>query len=194
MKSKGFTLIELIVVMAVFLLIIGTALAIFISIVQHQKRILAKQELLNQTSYAIEYMTKGLRMAGKDYTGECIKDEYEGAGYVYKLTHYNNGAYGGIKFVNQSDNNACQEFFLDNSILMEAKNGGDAVPVTSLNLEINSLNFVLNGDSSYGYLPSSEIDNVQPRVTVSLDVEIQGDNNQPATKVQTTVSQRDLNK
>lgn len=200
-RNNGFTLIELIVVMAVFLLIIGTALSIFISIVFNQKRILAKQELLNQTSYVIEYMTKGLRMAGKDLAGDCIIDDQGGIGYVYRLTHFNNdlGIWQGIKFQNQSDNSLCHEFFLDGTVLKEiSKNGADPVQVTGANLKINSLSFSINGhapgDQSCEFAPSESCGTGQPRVTISLDIKVQGDENQPSTKVQTTVSQRDLNK
>ncbi len=201
--SKGFTLIELIVVMAVFLFIIGTALAIFISIVSHQRIILAQQELLRQASYAIEYMTKGLRMAGKDLGNTCLGSEpycanSDCTGYNYALTRYDSSEqiYRGIKFINQSDNNACQEFFLDNSdpqnpILKEIKKYQQSeidnpVPLTSTNLKINSIGFNIVGAEGDSL--------VQPRVTISLDIKAQGDENQPSTKVQTTVSQRDLNK
>ncbi len=198
-RNNGFTLIELIVVMAVFLLIIGTALSIFISIVFNQKRILAKQELLNQTGYVIEYMTKGLRMAGKDLAGDCIIDDQGGIGYVYQLKNFSNGVWKSIKFINQSDNNACQEFFLDGTVLKEiSKNGADPVQVTGANLKINSLSFSINGhapgDQSCEFAPSESCGTGQPRVTISLDIKVQGDENQPSTKVQTTVSQRDLNK
>ena len=203
-RNKGFTLIELIVVMAVFLLIMATAMAIFISIVSHQRIILARQELLNQTSYFIEYMTKGLRMAGKDWVGDCIKDDQGNPGYVYQLTRYDNqlGIWKGIKFVNQSDNNVCQEFYLDDAqspVIREIKNGEPSVPVSSTNLNINSLSFSVNGyepgNQDCKFAPSADCgEGQQPRVTVSLDVKIQGDDNQPSTKAQTTVSQRDLNK
>lgn len=193
MKSKGFTLIEIIVVMAVFLLIIGTALGIFISIVFNQRRILAQQELLSQASYVVEYMAKGFRMAGKDLAGDCV-----GEGYTYQLKNFSGGAWQGIKFVNQSDNNICQEFFLDGSVLKEKKNGGDAVQVTGASLKINSLKFSINGhdpsDQNCEFAPSESCGTGQPRVTILLDIKSQGDENQPSTIVQTTVSQRDLNK
>ncbi len=210
-RNKGFTLIELIVVMAVFLLIMGTAISIFISIVSHQKRILAKQELLNQTSYFIEYMGKGLRMAVKDPDGVCLGT----VGAVYKLEDYDsvNRIWKGIKFINASDDNACQKFCLDNStlenpVLKEIKNSagnwdcGTGTNVTSTNLKINLLSFAFNGvlpgppaGINDGYVvPLSDSDLNQPRVTIALDVKIQGDSNQLSTKIQTTVSQRDLNK
>jgi len=211
MENKGFTLIELVVVMAVFLLIMGSALGIFISIVQHQKRVLSQQELLNQASYFVEQMTKGLRMARKDLTGDCLGTP----GYVYLLEDLdgNTGKYRSIKFINASDTDitrpdgSCQKYCLDNSdpdnpVLKELKNRGkdgnwscgSGTQATSTNLKINSLGFILNGDSNNSHVPVSLVDTEQPRVTVLLDVKFQGGSNQPTTKVQTTVSQRDLNK
>jgi len=206
-SGAGFTLIELIVVMAVFLLIMGTAISIFISIVQHQRRIMAQEELLNQASYFVEYMTKGLRMAGKAQTDDCI-----GEGYVYQLEDFSDGVWKGIKFINQSDpdiahpEGACQKFCLDastpeNPVLKEIKNSAGSwdcstgTNVTSTNLSIESLNFSLNG-----LIPGLGDDHVpitgdlsQPRATISLNIKTQADINHVATKIQTTVSQRDLN-
>ena len=142
-SNKGFTLIELIVVMAVFLLIIGVAVGIFISVVQNQRKILSEQELINQASYAVEHMSKALRVAKKDTIGDvtqggCLGVDY--AGYNYMLTRPVNGFYTGIKFINSSDNDACQEFFLDGYVLKEIKNGSPSagVAVTSEKLKINS--------------------------------------------------------
>ena len=200
MKQKGFTLIELIVVMAVFLVIIGAALGIFISIVQNQKRILARQELLNQASYFLEQMSKGMRMAAKDLTGRCIDQ-----GNVYKITKDANGNFSSIKFINQSDvtkdpQGSCQMFCLSEDIIKEKYpdsvsdwNCLNATPVTSSALKVNSLRFALDGDSTLNQTYSPvEGSNVQPSCTISLD--IKSFTSDPFIKVQTTVSQRDLNK
>jgi type II secretory pathway pseudopilin PulG len=205
-KEKGFTLIELIVVMAIFLFVIGAAIAIFISIIQQQKRVLSEQELLNQVSYVEEYMSKALRMARKD-TNEGTENPCVEQGYIYLLTRPENGFYRGIKFINQS-NDICQEFFLDNAtdpvhpVLKELKdstNDSDAVAITSSNLEISFIRFGINGtDGCYGAgsdCPdgASEADSVQPKVTILLGIKIQGDSQNPARVIQTTVSQRNLN-
>lgn len=164
-KQKGFTLIEVIVVMAVFLFVIGAAIIIFISIVQQQKRVLAEQQLLNQLSYAKEYMSKALRMAkaattASDFT--CLPP-----GYIYLLTRpyfdVDSGTtiYRGVKFINQSDSSAlgtlvCQEFFLDDAdpdrpVLKELKNNTNdfyAVGLTSNNMQMdvtNPIRFAING-------------------------------------------------
>lgn len=206
-NQKAFTLIELMVVMAVFLFIVGAAINIFISIIQHQKRVLAAQELLNQTSYAEEYMSKALRMAKREVEENCLLDS-EGdshPGYIYLLTRPDTeaGFYRGIKFINQSDNDACMEFFLDNEVpgdtstplvLKELKNSLDdsnAVALTSPNLQIKSIRFGVNGTTGcYGSgddcpIGASKDDLGQPRVTVILNIKDQ--------IIQTTVSQRNLN-
>jgi len=202
-NKKGFTLIELIVVVAVLLTILGTAIGIFISIVQHQRIILAEQELLNQISYVLEYTSKALRMAGKDLTGDCLKDDFGTMypGYNYLLTRPVNGVYTGIKFINRSNNNACQEFYLDNtdpgnSVLKEIKNGLPAtgVALTSDKFMINSIRFGINGDNGLttGTIGAAGDNGIQPRVTIYLDIQVKGDDGQ-VKKIQTTVSQRNLN-
>ena len=200
-SSKGFTLIEIIVVMAVFLFVIGAAINIFYSIVGHQRRILSEQQLLNQISYAEEYMSKALRMAKSEFYENCLVDSQnppqDHPGYIYLLTHYDSvaGIYQGIKFINPSDvtdsgNPTCQEFFLDNGVLKELKNSrniNDAVALTPASIHINSIRFAVNGaDGSTSSCSNttdcptpyccgaSDFDSVQPRVTILLNVNIPG--------------------
>ena len=105
-QNRGFTLIELIVVIAVFVFIIGAAIGIFLSVVQNQKKILAEQQFMNQISYAEEYMSKALRMAAVDIDGSCLIDPHgsnqSNPGYIYLLTRYDTskGLFKGIKFKN----------------------------------------------------------------------------------------------
>ena len=219
-RQKGFTLVELVVVMAVFLFVIGAAVTIFISIVRHQKTVLSEEQLLNQISYVEEYMSKALRMARIDITGNCLIDQTSVGGgiahpgYIYLLTRYDDaGIFKGIKFINASNNNACQEFFLDDTtdpehpVLKELINSIDdnyAVALTpdSLQFEVvNPIRFSINGsDGSVTGMGCSDkpddcgataIDGIQPKVTVLLRVSLPGEST-PRT-IQTTVSQRNLN-
>lgn len=195
-NQKGFTLVELIVVIAVLLLVLGTAVGIFISIVQHQRIILAEQELLNQFSYAIDHMSKALRMAGKS-TGTCMAT---GSNYeLTKLPDVTTNNYTGIKFINQSDNDACQEFYVEGGILKERKNDlpAEGVALTSSKFNIKSIRFGINGGNGCSragcVAGASEEDNTQSRVTIYLDIQISGNNERPSKKIQTTISQRNLN-
>ena len=114
MTQGGFTLIELIVVLALFMFIIDATVTVFVSIVHHQKRVLQQQELLHQTNYALESISRSLQMAMPDAAGNCLyKDAVHYPGYVYLLTHRNadSGFYGGIAFIDKDG--VCEEFFLD---------------------------------------------------------------------------------
>jgi prepilin-type N-terminal cleavage/methylation domain-containing protein len=192
MKSKGFTIIEMVVVMSIFLFIIGAAVSIFISIIQSQKKVLAEQQVLSQISYVGEYMAKSIRMAKVAEDDSCIA-----TGYIYMLTRYDSssGLFKGIKFINQSDSNACQEFFLDGAgtvlspyILKELKNStndDDAMAITANNLKIDFVKFSVNGSSgstfssdsctSSSQCGSSTADNVQPKVTLLFKIIISED-------------------
>ncbi|MBU3934431.1 prepilin-type N-terminal cleavage/methylation domain-containing protein [Patescibacteria group bacterium] len=175
---KGFTLIEVIVVSFIFSLIILTITNLSISVFQQQKKALSQQELLDQTSYAIEYMSRALRMAGKDSSGSCLGVQDEN----YALTRENKG----IIFINHSDGDACQEFFWDSDTLelKESKNGSTALSFLSDRLQVNYLSINLSGESGDDYL--------QPRVTISMEVQFKGSGTQPIKQIQTTISQRNL--
>jgi len=198
--QKGFTLIELLVSMSVLLVISGISASLFVSAILEQRRILARQGLYGQLSYALEYMSKSMRMAGRDLTGDCLGAE----GRNFLLTRQDtagSGEYLGIKFINQSDNNICQEFFLDKdeadlskpAILKVARDLETPIALTSNKIKINSLRFIINSNVGGGTITySSETDDIQSRITILLDAELVELISQPI-KIQTTVSQRNIN-
>ncbi|MCJ7786895.1 prepilin-type N-terminal cleavage/methylation domain-containing protein [Patescibacteria group bacterium] len=180
-KKGGFTLIEMLAAVMIFSLIIGAISGVFISSFRSQKNALSSQRLLNQTSYALEYMSRALRMSNKQTADipTCLSQ----SGLNYEITHSGSG----LKFINHLENDDCQEFFLENKQLKQKKNNlTETVELTSSNLEITSLNFFLQGES--------QNDNLQPRVTIFLAVKGKGQKpeEQPEIKIQTTISQRNL--
>ena len=211
-KKRGFTLIEMVVSIAVFLLISGAAVGIFLSIISRQKEVLSEQELLNQISYAEEYMSRALRMAKVSTSNTdsgCLD-----LGDIYVLTRPDeNSFYNGIKFLNQTDgeyvdgerNAMCEEIFLDNvtdparPVLMIQKGQDPAIALTSSDMEIKYIRFGVNGlTGSLADCPNSSEsecfaatsqDEVQPRVTTLLKVELA----ERSRIFQTTISQRNLN-
>ncbi len=60
-KNKGFTLIETMVVVTVFVLVMSLALAVFMSSIRSQRFSLYEQRLANQTSYALSYAVREIR-------------------------------------------------------------------------------------------------------------------------------------
>lgn len=192
-SKKGLTLVELVVVLAIFMLVIGVAVTMFISIVSHQQRILQEQNLANQVSYALDYLSRSIRTSIKDVTGNCLVDNgIEYPGYHYLLTHYDaaSGYYEGIKFL--SNDNVCEEFFLDtDEVFKEAKNGGASRPFLSDTFNLLYVRFVINGDKTLQ--GASQNDTIQPRLTMALNIQTKAHGETKETVVQTTISQVNLN-
>ena len=165
MNNQGFTIIEMIVAVAVFTLLVSAGSGVFISSIKAQRQSLATQEVLDQTSYLMEYMSRALRMAKKDLTGVCTG--------TAKLNYaFENQC---IKFMNYQDE--CQYFCLDGTRIKDE----DGHYLTSGNLNVSSFEVNLLG---YQQPPT---DYLQPRLTIFLT--IQG-KEQTMLKIQTTISQR----
>lgn len=176
-KNKAFTLVEMLVTALIFSIVIGAAMGVFVSAIKLQRYNLAHQQLLSQASYALEYMDRAIRMAVRDDDNACGL-----AGQNYEVSDENRK----IKFKNYKGE--CQEFFWDTSdnqlkVYKEIV-FGTPLPLTSNDFEVMSFNFQVSGD-----IPG---DNIQPRVTVSMGIKGKGSGQQPRIKIQTTVSQRNL--
>jgi len=167
--AKGFTLIEMVVAVAIFSLLVGATASVFLSSIKNQRQGLASQEVLDQTSYVMEYMSRSLRMAKKDIVGDCTG--------TAKLNYSFEIATHCLKFLNY--NGVCQQFCLNGTRLKD-ENGNY---LTSDNLKVLNFEVVLSGV----YQPL--VDYLQPRVTISLNIAGQ---EQSSIKIQTTISQRNL--
>ena len=170
-NNKSFTLVELLVTVAIFSLIVSTASGVFVSALQAQRKSLAMQELLGQTSFLMEYMSRAIRMAKKELSAPACLSEN---GLNYEKTRGGKG----LKFINYQG--ICQEFFWDVTTgrLKEAKGGAEEF-LTSGNLQIINLNFKLRGEF--------QEDDDQPRITLFLEIE---GKEKSKIKIQTTISQR----
>ena len=189
--KNAYTLIEVMVAVGIFTIVIAAPTGFFVSALKGQQKALASQEVLDETSYALEYISRALRMAKKELNcasklepSTCACLTTSGYGVNYELTHEGKG----IKFT--SYQNQCQEFFLDmnDNRLKEVKDGGEAIPLTSDDLEIVS--FKIGSQDSWG-----QNDNKQPKISLFLEVkgvESARPELQPKIQIQTTISQRNL--
>ena len=175
--KKGFTLIELLVAITIFLMVITSFFGLFSSAFQEQRKNLNLQYLLQNISYSAEYISRALRMARKDLSGDCITAKHNFAAIT-----------DGIRFLNYD--RKCQEFFLEGETLKVRKstdesssNFGSPEPVTPQNIRIANLQFEISGES--------QLDTLQPKVTFTLS--IRNKTPEPRTlSIQTTISQREL--
>lgn len=180
-RTKGFTLIEMLVVAVIAPIIIGAAIGVFVSAIRNQRYILAAQQLLNQTSYVMEYMTKGLRMAKKDLGQSCLS--VTGCNYE-RLTGPE-----GLRFIKQAG--YCKTFRLggvSNDVLVDTDTDPERKGLLSLtseeDMEVTAFNVRIDGQC--------QTDQIQPRLTFYLGIKGRGSDPQPKMGLQVTVSQRDL--
>ncbi len=173
MKNKGFTLIELMVSVVAFAIVFATVTGVLVTSIRYQKYNLMHNRLINETGYAMEYMSRSLRMAVKDVAGNCVGT----AGKSYKVLS------GKVQFLNYRGE--CESFSWDmgtNQIVVNTPSLVN-VPLTSTGFQV--INFALNvfGDSS---------DTLQPRVVLYLELKGKSLPTNPVIKMETTVSQRNL--
>ena len=164
--NKGFTLIEMLVAIAIFVFTVASVSGVFVTALKAQRRSIAYQQLLDQSSYLMEYISRSIRMAKKDnISGTCTgtaKLNYEFSGQCLKFRNYKD---------------LCQQFCLDGSRMKNEK--GEYLTSDSLN--VLSFSVTLSG--------ATQNDDIQPMTIISIDIQGKGD---AAIKIQTSVSQRNL--
>jgi prepilin-type N-terminal cleavage/methylation domain-containing protein len=163
-RIGGYTLIEFLMAMAVFSLIMGSAVQIFSSTIKSQRRSFAVQRILDQTSFSFDYLSRAVRMAK---TG------------TIQLTRVGQG------IIFQTQTGASQEIFFNGQQLQVTENG-NTENLTSSDVQIDSFRINISGETIGDY--------IQPKVTVVLSASTTGNKVEEITniKVQTTVSQRNL--
>jgi len=188
-SKKGFTLIEMMVAVAIFSLVMGTAATLLVSGLKAQRRSLSYQQLADQVSFAAEYMSRSTRMAKKelfDHTYTCLSS----AGANFENPGGDDSRLRFIRFDHEAGADVCQEFYLDSGQLMEYKRNlttgeEETMALTSEQLQVNSMIFMLSGQT--------QNDNIQPLFTVFWDIESIGKEEEKASlDIQTSISQRNL--
>jgi prepilin-type N-terminal cleavage/methylation domain-containing protein len=184
-KNKGFTLIEMLVAVAIFSGISLLLVNIFIALVSNENRILQNQKLLDEATYSLEYMSKAITMAQMD----------DDAGTCTGTPDANFGiATNSITFLAHDTTTGtykCRRFFLDGNAIQEEwssdKSYGNLeseTPITSTKVKVDKLTFGVTGDAT-GY---------QPKVTILVNLEYNSSaSNNPKISVQTSISERNLN-
>jgi len=180
--KKGFTLVEVLAGIFIFVLVVGTATSLLVSAFSAQRRALALREIIDSASYVIDYMARAISMAKKmgiEIRGDSTvcPGGLTGKNYIVGIPNQS------ITFRTYKLNE-CQTFELETSTrrIREIR-GAQENYLTPGSLEVTNLRFFVQGDD-----PG---DNLQPKVTIFLEIQKRG---QPETKIslQTTITQKDL--
>jgi len=176
-SGSGFTIVELLVTISIFFVIIVAFVNTFAFSLREQSKNLEMTNILNNASFASEYISKALRMAQKDKTGVCVGTAKH---------NYSEDAGGNptsvIKFLNGEGK--CQEFLLDGNEIKVKFVGidADSTPLTASSIIVEDLKFKVQGDG--------QGDGLQPKVTFVF--KMRTENMKTPFIFQTTVSQRAL--
>jgi prepilin-type N-terminal cleavage/methylation domain-containing protein len=194
-NSAGYTLIEVLTTITIFLLISGSVTGLFFSSVMAQRKALASQKVFDNISFTLEYMSRVLRMTKKDVNGDCLGM----AKFNYSTSTFPDPpattAVSSIRFLNY--HLKCQEFYLgiDGKIYQRLSNTTSSTGLVGTDTPLTPSDFVISTTTSKFYVQgASQADSFQPRVTIFLDVKTKGAKPESIAKIQiqTTISQRDL--
>lgn len=174
-KDSGFTLVEIIVALSVFLIVMTISMGSIIGIFDANRKGEAQKTVMNSLNFVVETMSREMRY-GKNYlclpagvpncpsaSSDAISFDTMLSGVSEPITYYFNAG-----------------------TIMKIQNGV-ALPVTGPEITITTLQFYVQGNDP---APAT----TQPRVRIRLHG-YAGSNpkNQSDFRIQTVVSQRDLN-
>lgn len=172
--KDGFTLLEVIVATAIFSIAVSSISALFVVAVKTQRNVLAQQDLIDNTRYALEHMSRQIRMARRDETGACVGEAR------YTFTASGNT----LTFIDYRGD--CLVYDVVGGRARVKVGAGNPVDLTSDDIVVNSLYFEVFGRWAY--------DTRQPRVVVYMDAKAAGatPESSPRMFLQTTVSTRNI--
>ena len=167
----GFTLIELIVAMAVMAELMIITTMIFSNVMRLQKRAEVKYSLQQDSRFVLEKLSQELRTGTVDYAKQ---NQFRGASTLYLLT----------------SNNDTEVFSWANNKLYFARGSNPLINMTPQKLQITNVAFYIAPEQD----PLTMAAPLQPRVTVIMTV-TQGSKEtlqeeQVSLNIQTTVSSR----
>ena len=173
-KLKSFTLLEIVISIALFTIITLLILGIFSKIVQTQYEIYDTQTLQNNVQYLIEVLSKEARMAKRDEAGTCLG--------VSGRVFYGETS-SSLNFLNYKGECIHYGYNPTDKKIYKSVNGGSLISVTSKEVEVNSAIFSCSDET----IPVP----IQPLVYFSAILSNPNyEDESKKIKVQTTISAR----
>jgi len=169
--KKGFTLIEMVVSVALFTVVVVVSTGALMTIIDANRKARSLQTVMDNLNFAMESMSRNLR-----------------TGYSYECGGTSGNCPNGkdsIVFTDQNGDSVEYEFSESSDLgsITISKNGAMAKSITSPEVDIDSLLFYVTG-LDVG-------DNRQPLLTISISGTAGSDESTKTTfSIQTTISQR----
>ena len=91
-QKNGFSLIEMIIAMSIFIIVVSVVAMVFSNSSSYQKRILAGQEVENNARYIVEFMSRELRTA-REINSSQASSSLSDSEFVFKNYREENTTY-----------------------------------------------------------------------------------------------------
>jgi type II secretory pathway pseudopilin PulG len=184
-KKSGFTLVEMLVSIAVFMVVMTVAVGSLVSIIDANRKAQAIKNVVNNINFALESISKDMRMGtdyscylNSSYVGDCSD---LGIGVKYKSPKGNYVHYRFVK--NPSDGQGNVQRCVEGASVNCPTSGWESLTAPTENINITNMNFYVFG--------SSKTDSLQPKVLITLEgVAGTKDTIKTVFNLQTTVTQR----
>ncbi|PIT94454.1 hypothetical protein COT98_03575 [Candidatus Falkowbacteria bacterium CG10_big_fil_rev_8_21_14_0_10_39_9] len=172
-KQSAFTLLEVIVSVAIFAVIILAATQIFQSVISSQVKNFSETSLQDDAKYFLEVFTREARGAQKNTTAAALCDDIIATSSTYVVTH------GALYFQNNLGDcvRYYSKFDADGVNRLVLQRNDDSYYLSSNKIDIDNLSFVVADES-----------NIQPLVTMNLTVKSKVNLNLPALNIQTSIN------
>lgn len=160
--NKGFTLVELVVAIAVFATVVTVVSSIFVSSVGSQRKNINNQDVLDNARYVLETMSRAVRQSTV-VTGN-------GTGSTLTINHPTKGV---------------MTYILENNQVKESV-GGNAAALSSSNVSVQGLTFVVQGNGSTDNIQP------KVTLSISLKSSQGASDTESTANLQTTLTPRNL--
>lgn len=203
-SSRGFTLIEMIVSLALFSVVITVSVGALLVLVSTNEDLQGEQSVMTNLSFALDSMTREIRtgtgyycVSASSQTGIFNNDNLDDLNdSIQDCANGSNANFHGVSFIEAGDSiteGADRILYFYDRIqgqLYRRVGSGGAESIVSSGIFIKNANFFVTGGPSVD--PSG--DTVQPAVTIHLEAVDKNDpsSDQKSFFVQTTVTQRTL--
>lgn len=211
---SGFSLIEMLISLALFSVVITMSVGSLLVLIGANVNARNTQMVMTNLTFALDSMTRDLRTGlsyycddVSDFASDGIPDEFnEVGGSRFPNGQDCDSGKSALSFVESggsltadadgpSSKNNRITFFLEDGSIMRRLGTGEAQPVTTDALKIDTLKFYVTGANESYYEDATLPDRQQPSATIYIDGEVE-DPARPeqnvSFQVQTTVTQRTL--
>ena len=188
--QKGFTLIELMVSVAIFAIIMVMALGALLSVSAADRKSESLSSVMNNLNFALESMTRAIRTGYDYHCGTTTGGDCTTGGTLLKFTSQDNKA---VNYAYDNSSACGQTGTVKGCILRSTDGGVSYLPITSP--EVIITNAASTGSGLEFYLRGSSLgtsgDDSQPNVIITLTGYVQLTATQKTPfSLQTSVTQR----